>query len=211
MEIKYFVRTIKTREFDYSQIEYTELVDKNPDFVQSFIDQLKIISEYDAVFLEDDCKLCKNFKEEIEKVIAKHPNDIISFFYHPKDFFTSHYTNHFMWNQCTYYPKGTAKIMADKMEELRRTNQILGRIKCYDIVQENAMSKLGIPNYVYRPCLVQHIGGTTSLIGNSGDRDTIFFKDYLDELGIDYLDSCKIENREKLKQLLDEDRKSWKL
>ena len=52
MDIKYFVRTIKAREFDYSKVEYTELVDRNPDFIQSFIDQLKIISEYDAVFLE---------------------------------------------------------------------------------------------------------------------------------------------------------------
>lgn len=211
MEIKYFVRTIKTREFDYSQVEYTELIDRNPDFVQSFIDQLKIISEYDAVLLEDDCKLCKNFKEEIEKVIAEHPNDIISFFYHPKKFFTSHYTNEFMWNQCTYYPKGMAKTIADKMEELRKANKALGNLKCYDIVQEHAMAKLGILNYVHRPSLVQHIGGNSSLIGNTGERDTIYFKDYIDKLGISYIEAYELENRDKLREILFRDKATWKM
>lgn len=210
MEIKYFVRTIKTRNFDYSDIDYIELIDKNPDFVQSFIDQLKIISEYDSVFLEDDCKLCKNFKEEVERVIAEHPNHIILFFYNPEIFFTSHYTNRFMWNQCVYYPKGMGEKVAKCVEELRKERSFC-KVKNYDVLQLNALKRNGIPCYVYRPCLVQHIGGNTSLIGNSGNRDTIYFKDYIDELGIDYIDSCLPENEKKLQELLIKDRKTWKI
>ena len=109
--MKYYVRTTLERTLDssYNQIEYTLLIDKEHKPVESFFNQLEIISDDNAVLLEDDLVLCNNFKEVIEEMISKHPNDIINFFQEPYDFYTSHYTRKFNWNQCTYYPKGVGK------------------------------------------------------------------------------------------------------
>ena len=62
--MKYYVRTTLDRKLDktYSQIDYEFLVDKEHKPIDSFIKQLEIISEYDAVLLEDDLILCNNFK-----------------------------------------------------------------------------------------------------------------------------------------------------
>ena len=169
----------------YSQIEYDLLVDTEHKPVESFIRQLKEINEFDAVLLEDDVKLCKNFKEEIEKVISEHPNDIINFFYSPKKWFSSYYTTDFAYNQCTYYPKGKAKTLAETMEEIYKTKKIQG----YDVLEMVALQKLGWTNYVYRPCLVQHIDRHSIILKtDTARRVTPFFKDYLDELHIDYMD-----------------------
>ena len=92
--IKYFVRAIEERELNdsYKQINYEKLIDYKYQPVDSFIEQLEYISDYDAVLIEDDCILCNNFKEEIEKVINQYPNNIINFFMFPQDYFTTHKT-----------------------------------------------------------------------------------------------------------------------
>lgn len=117
--MKYYVRTTGDRQFSYN-INYEVLVDTERKPIRSFIDQLKYISNDNAVLLEDDVILCKNFKERIEEVVAQHPNYVINFFEDPFVFYLTEtrpgikYRN----NQCTYYPKGVAKTIADKMEEI---------------------------------------------------------------------------------------------
>ena len=71
--IKFFVRTTEERALDesFSQIKYELLVDKEHKPIDSFIKQLKMIDDYDAVLLEDDVILCKEFKRAIEKVILQ--------------------------------------------------------------------------------------------------------------------------------------------
>ena len=77
MELKFFIRTTKDRTLDES-IErelgnnYTLLIDTEHKPVDSFIEQLKIISDYDAILLEDDVILCKDFVNEITKVVKKY-------------------------------------------------------------------------------------------------------------------------------------------
>ena len=189
MKIKYFVRTIKTRDFDYSPLEYEELVDYNPDYIQSFIDQLRIISDYDAVLLEDDLKLCKDFQSEIEKAIEQYPDMIINFFENYDLYYETHEQIPFAYNQCTYYPKGVAKILADEMQKLK--DKTPKKYSQYDHVEVDAMMNLNISHIAYRPCLVQHLGGNVSIIGNKGKRCTPYFIDYIKELGIDYKDARK--------------------
>ena len=72
--LKFYVRTTLERQLDssYSQIEYELLVDTEHKPIESFIEQLEQISEYDSVLLEDDLILCKDFKNRIEEVINKH-------------------------------------------------------------------------------------------------------------------------------------------
>ena len=197
--IKYFVRTTEERTFDYD-LNYELLVDKEKKPVESFIRQLRYISQYNSVLLEDDLILCKDFKDKIEDVIKQYPNDIINFFYRPTSYFTTHYSTKYCWNQCTYYPKGIALKIANEMEKLHEATPSLQ----YDVLEDNALYRLGLTHVVYRPCLVQHID-KSSLIQETdshGSRRTIYFEDYLNELGIDYKDAFKTENRKKLYDLL---------
>ena len=201
--MKYYVRTTLERELDstYSQIEYELLVDKEHKPVESFIKQLEIISDNDAVLLEDDLLLCKNFKKRIERVISRYPDKIINFFTFPIQYFKTREFQRFIWNQCTYYPKGIAKIVAAKMQEIKNNSDIEMQ---YDILENEALKELKITHIQNRPCLVQHLDGK-SLIGNSmKGRMTIYFIDYLDELNISYEEAQSQLNKVKLKyKLLD--------
>lgn len=198
--IKYFVRTTQERTFNY-ELNYELLVDKEKKPVESFIKQLKYISRYDSVLLEDDLILCKDFKDKIEDVIKQYPNDIINFFYNPNTYFTTHYGSAFCWNQCTYYPKGIGLRVAEEMERARKNVPNMQ----YDMLENVALQNLGIRHVVYRPCLVQHIDNG-SLIQDSScpARRTIYFEDYLNELGIKYEDAYKYENKNKLYKKLNE-------
>ena len=187
--MKYYVRTTGERKLgdSYSQIEYELLIDKDHKPVDSFIKQLELISNEDSVLLEDDLELCKNFKEEIEKIISEHPNDIINFYTVPNKYFKSEYSNVFVYNQCTYYPKGIGKIVANEMTNVRQKY----KESAYDTLENKALRNLNILVYNYRPCLVQHLD-QFSLITRSrvliNSRITPYYKDYLDKLNIDYND-----------------------
>ena len=88
-------------------------------------------------------------------------------------------------------------------EEPGDFKQRYGRLLCISLEQ------LGIPHLIYRPCLVQHIDGKSTYNGEFYRRNTIYFKDYLDKLGITMLEAYKPENRKKLRQLLEADRAIW--
>lgn len=73
----------------------------------------------------------------------------------------------------------------------------------YDYIERMALTNLGEYHIVYRPSLVQHMDGR-SIIQNKIpvlNRETIYFEDYLNELGIDYKDAYTLENRSKLNRL----------
>ena len=81
--IKYFVRTMEGRNVDLP-IDYEPIIDYEHKYVKSYINALYKINEYDAVLMEDDIVLCKNFKEELEKVVDEYPDTIINFFSAPR-------------------------------------------------------------------------------------------------------------------------------
>lgn len=204
--MKYYVRTTLERKLDetYSQIEYELLIDKEHKPVDSFIKQLEIISEEDSVLLEDDLILCKNFKERIESVIKQFPDKIINFFTFPARYFKAGESQNFLFNQCTYYPKGIAKQLAKVMnvkenkEECAKGHNHLQ----YDVLEDMALKIMGLTHIRYRPCLVQHLDGK-SLIGNrDSGRMTIYFIDYLDELNISYEEANEQKNVLKLRYKL---------
>jgi len=196
--IKYFIRTTGERKLDstINQINYEPLIDKEHKPVKSFIEQLKIISNYDSVLLEDDVKLCKNFKKEIEFAIKRYPDKIINFFTGPKSYFKTKESNNFYFNQCTYYPKDITNKLAIEMEKIENENP--GKLQ-YDVIESKALKNLGITHIQYRPCLVQHLD-FKSLIGNNDScRITPFFIDYLMEFNIDYDEANNHTNLLKLK------------
>lgn len=160
---------------------YQLLIDREHKPIESFMSQLELISEDDALLLEDDIILCHNFLQEVNKAISQFPNLVINFFNQPFEYYTSHIaTNHFCWNQCTFYPKGLAKTIADAMRVQK------GTFTQYDNLEKVAMTYKGIAYVNYRPMLVQHIDKDTLIQKKTqGIRRTRYFKDYLDELGID--------------------------
>ena len=194
----YYDRTTGERQFNY-YINYETLVDTEHKPIKSFINQLKYISSNDSILLEDDLILCKNFKERIEEIVAQYPNSVINFYESPHDFYFTEERRgiKYRFNQCTYYPKGVSKLIADKMEEIWPRYQ---NIKQYDFLQAYAMDELGMSYLSYRPCLVQHLNGR-SIIGNSENVSTLFFIDYIDELGIDYKDVIQFKNNINLQKI----------
>ena len=144
--VKFFVRTTGERAIDqsFSQIEYELLIDKEHKPIDSFIKQLKIIDDYDAVLLEDDVILCKNFQEEVEKVIEEHRDEVINFYTRPSAFFSSHFCQYFVYNQCTYYPKGSAKKIAIQMEKEWSAEK---SITDYDVLENKAIHSLNINGF----------------------------------------------------------------
>ena len=198
--IKYFVRTTGERALDesFSQIDYELLLDTEHKPVKSFIEQLEYLGnlDCDAVLLEDDLILCKDFKNRIEEAISNYSNKIINFFTYPQKYFKTDESRLFMFNQCTYYPKGISKSIATEMKKITNCKQ-------YDVMEDVALNKLRLTHIRYRPCLVQHIDNG-SLIGNTSvNRNTPYFIDYLDELGMSYEDAIKTENKEKLMALME--------
>ena len=198
--LRYYVRTTLERQLDssYSQIEYELLVDTEHKPIESFIEQLEQISEYDSVLLEDDLILCKDFKNRIEEVINKYPNKIINFFYHQDEYYQTRESTEYSNNQCTYYPKGISKLIAKEMKNfITYSNQ-------YSWIENLALNKLNITHIQYRPCLVQHLD-SGSLIQKHKiirPRITPYFIDYLEELNIPYEEACKPENKQRLINLM---------
>lgn len=205
MEIKYFVRTTEYSKVNYD-LDYTEIKDTKHEYIGSYIRALEMINDYNSVLLEDDCVLCKNFKEEIEKVISQYPDTIINFFTSPNTYWTTQYSDKFDYNQCTYFPKGITYNFA----QLMKVKEAEGGHTSYGYLLRLVLRDLGLPHLIYRPSLVQHKDVICGRTGACLNRNTIYFKDYLDELGMDMLDACDLRNREKLKVLLERDREVWK-
>lgn len=193
MKISYYVRTTGERKLDssYTQIKYAKLIDFEHKPVKSFIEQLEKISDEDSVLLEDDLILCNSFKTEIEQVISTYHDRIVNFFTLPRFWFMTREKEAFSYNQCTYYPKGVARKIAEMMKLLDN-----GKLP-YDELEREALARLKIKHIQYRPCLVQHID-KHSLISVGSGRRSPYFIDYLKELHIDYNEASKLKNQRRL-------------
>ena len=183
--MKYYIRTTGERVLDesYNQIPYIKLIDKDHRYVAFFIEQLEKYGNEDMVIIEDDCVLCKNFKERIESVIAQYPNKIINFFQLPtREYFKTHESTEYLQNQCTYYPKGLTIRLARKMREILEKSPKIRTDVCEDL----ALKELKETHIKYRPCLVQHLNFDSLLNNKVGSKRTPFFIDYLEDLKLNY-------------------------
>lgn len=186
MDIKYYIRTTGERILDesYNQIPYVKLIDKEHRYIDFFVDELERIGNEDCVIIEDDCVLCKDFKNRIEEVIAQYPDRVINFFYWATKYFKTHEDFDYYQNQCTYYPKGFSQTLAREMRKVHKEFPEL----CTDQCESKALKNLGVKHIQYRPCLVQHLNFDSLLNHKTEDRGlrTPYFIDYLDELGFNY-------------------------
>lgn len=206
MDIKYFVRTTGSRQFDYHYElpEYYSIYDREYLGVQKYIDDMFIYGKFNSVVMEDDIQLCKNFKERIEVVINEHPNEVINFFMWPHTYFTTHKTTNFLWCQCVYYPAGVPQRISIEMSKIKKEMEANNVPPiAWDELQAVAMQNLRIPTLAYRPCLVQHIGDDSIIQKGlaANIRDTEYFIDYLEEGNINYETLNEDDNYTKLKNI----------
>lgn len=212
MEIKYYIRSTGERYLDesYNQIPYIELIDKDHRYIDFFIEQLEKYGNEDIVIIEDDCVLCKNFKERIENVIAQYPNKVINFFQHEtKEYFKTHESSKYVMNQCTYYPKGLTIELAKRMKKIHKDNPNL----CTDECEDFALKEMNETHIQYRPCLVQHLNFDTMLKNHYIEKHrTPFFIDYLEKHHFDYNKITKMNYGILLKEMnkhIEEKRIVW--
>lgn len=186
MEIKYYIRSTGERYLDesYNQIPYVELIDKDHRYIDFFVDKLEELGNEDIVIIEDDCVLCKDFKNRIESVIAQYPNKVINFFQtKTKDYFKTHESTEYLTNQCTYYPKGLAVRLAQEMRKIHYEFPEL----CTDQCEDLALKRMNETHIQYRPSLIQHLNFDSMLPRHKIDTHrTPFFIDYLDKYNFDY-------------------------
>ena len=196
-EIHYYVQTTGERYFDYRPLKYIYLYDYEHKLLQALIKNLEGINKYNSVLMEDDLILCKDFQKEIEEVIAKYPNCVISFFEDSHVFETPVIrSTPFGGNKCTYYPKGVARKIATMIKQMLSKNP-KDQQPC-DRIEDIALQLLGIPHLIWKPHLVQCCDF------NQFNNSTVYFKDYLDELKINYMDCY---NKNDIKNLLELNKK----
>ena len=191
--MKFFVRTVGDRQLDptYEQIDYVCIIDTERKPIDSFIEALEIIGNDEALLLEDDLVLCQNFLEEVNKAIEHFPNKIINFFQRPHYYQPIVESQDIEFNQCTYYPAHTAGKIAEVMKTLPRVST--GQKKnMYSLLESAALKQLGWTLIQYRPHLVQHKDlDTTLFLYTTHFRRSLYFLDYLTELGITYEEAPK--------------------
>ena len=83
------------------------------------------------------------------------------------------------------------------------------KLQRYGALLSCVLQNLGINHLVYRPTLVNHIDGKSTFDNSKLQRNTIYFKDYLDELNITMEEAFNNENKNKLIGLLEKDRNKW--
>ena len=186
--MNYFVRTTNDRTLDksYNQIPYKLIIDKDYQPIDSFIKALYQINDEDSFLLEDDLILCENFIENANKAIDAYPGRIINFFQSPSLYIPIMETYKIQFNQCTFYPKGIPKQIADIMINEPRMDGL--KRNMYSLIEKTALEKLNIKVVQYRPSIVQHLDNSTLLFDTPpvGWRRNMYFVDYLNELGITY-------------------------
>lgn len=210
--MKYYIRTTGQRILDesYNQIPYIKLIDKEHRYIDFFVDELERVGDEDCIIIEDDCVLCKDFKNRIEAVISQYPTKIINFFYQGQDYFKTRESDSYLQNQCTYYPKDLSKKLAQEMRKVHNKFPEL----CTDQCENLALKNLKETHIQYRPCLVQHLN-FNSLLNHHIEKwwlRTKFFVDYLDRLNIDYNNISEKEMRRlqlEMKYHISSKREEW--
>jgi len=200
MNIKYVVRTIPGRKLDisYNQINYELFIDTKHSAWDSFVEALEKYSDFNLVLLEDDCILCRDFKNRIESVINQYPNNIINFYTRPQMYFTTQFSDHFTYNQCTYFPKELIKKITNLMRITRNKYNKNTPYESYEASLNGVLKTLQIAHIQYRPSLVQHNDCKSTLSNSNESRITPYFIDYLDDLKINYFSPDVIFKRTEL-------------
>ena len=129
----------------------------NGNAMDTFMKSIEMSIYEDCLNLEDDIILCKDFLDEVKKVIEKYPNKLISFFT-LKDVKETKIMKGrtFCMNQCVYMPKWFNKLLIKFYPYWIKTEKGLKNQTAYDYMMGDLLSMIGEDYVLSVPCLVQH-------------------------------------------------------
>jgi GR25 family glycosyltransferase involved in LPS biosynthesis len=132
----------------------------------------------DGIFIvEDDVKFARGWKPRLEEIIAdlkaKHNDNFVLTAFtsitlcRHNDLPSLHYlpfpnVDKFLGTQGVYYPNAVRKKILTQLEKIDESNRVQ-----YDILIARILKAESIPLYAAIPCLVEHIGYTSSWLRNS--------------------------------------------
>ena len=126
--------------------------------MQTFMKSIKMSQDDDCLNMEDDIILCDNFLEEVNKVIEKYPNRLITFFTLKNVDETKEMDGRtFCMNQCVYMPKWFNQMLLSYSDIWLNTKRGKENPTGYDYMMADMMSKLKEKYIIAIPCLVQHM------------------------------------------------------
>lgn len=142
----------------FKQIEGMYETCYNGKAMETFMKSIELSVEDDCLNMEDDIILCKDFLNEVNKVIEKHPNKVISFFTLKNVEETKEMSGRtFCMNQCVYMPKWFNKLLKEYYNVWIKSKRGIENPTGYDYMMADLLSKVK-ENYILSiPCLVQHI------------------------------------------------------
>lgn len=142
----------------FEQIEGQYETCFNGNAMETFIKSIEMSKDSDCLNLEDDIILCDNFLEEVNEVVKKYPNKVISFFTLKNTNETKAMLgNTFCMNQCVYMPKWFNSILLKFYKHWLKTERGRKNPTGYDYMMGDLLSLLGEKYILSVPCLVQHI------------------------------------------------------
>ena len=193
MNIKYAVLCSKGNDERLKNVE--RLKEQIPDLFSIQCTKDNVFSAHVALFnvekkydgivvLEDDVLLCRNFKEQVENVVSKHKNEVVSMFESAcsKKELHSEYRDggRFAWNQCNYYPREIGKILCDPdymipfIQWFDRRNEPWGYP--IDTYIAYVLGHNRISYWMEVPFLVQHLDMVSNFKGRATNRQSKYFR-----------------------------------
>lgn len=157
--------------------------DKNNVF-DNHIKLFEISDDLDGiVILEDDVKLCKKFKDRLQKILTGHENEVVSMFESAcsRKPLKSEYRagSRFAWNQCNYYPKNVANLLYDSenVKEFKKWYEDQPWNYPIDTYIAYVFKKYKIKYWMSVPFLVQHLDFKSNFPGRPSNRQSKYFID----------------------------------
>ena len=147
---------ILDKSFDQLEGKYETCFNGNA--METFMKSVEMSKDEDCLNMEDDIILCENFLEEVKKVIAEHPNQVISFFT-LKDVKETTEMNgrSFCMNQCVYMPKWFNRGLLKYYPYWKNTKRGVDNPTGYDYMMGDMLAMLNQKYILSIPCLVQHM------------------------------------------------------
>ena len=167
----------------FEQIEGLYETCTGKDAMDAFYNSLVRCQYDDSLNLEDDIVLCKDFLNEINKVIEKNPNKLITFFTLKKMEDTKKMPGRtFCMAQCFYIPQWLNKLLINYYPKWVVSERGIKHPDGLDLMVADFLALIKEDYILSYPCLVQHMEMKSRIDPRrSSKRQTKYFKDDLEK------------------------------
>lgn len=165
--MKYVIRKVPERDTSYLERLLPDALiycDENHEGCRASFEKAILLADDDAVYIQDDMILCKNFREKAEAYIAKYPSYCIVFSNQNYSKESAEVTKEGFWSakkgawlMCTYIPKEMARaFLAMKKSESFKRYKNVERFDLDDVEFEQFLTFVGEKVFVTVPNLAGH-------------------------------------------------------